>query len=91
VAPCLARTVLGVVGSQTAVSVSVYNLMPENPLNNGLFNTLAPASSTKPSRLMLFLEIIPVCSANYMKPLNTFCGQNILTLMQLVHAVSSTL
>jgi hypothetical protein len=64
-------------GSQTAVSISDYHLMPKNRLNNGLFYISAPASNTKTGGLMLFLEIIRVYSENYMKFLNAFYGQNI--------------
>jgi hypothetical protein len=31
---------------------------------------------TKINWLMLFKEIIVVCSGNHMKPINTLCGQN---------------
>jgi hypothetical protein len=39
----LAGTALGAAGSQTAVSISLYYLMPKNRLNNGLFYISAPA------------------------------------------------
>jgi hypothetical protein len=79
------------VGSQTAVSISVYHLMHKNHLNNGLLYISTPASNTKTGGLMLFLEIIPVYSENYMKSLNTFCGQNILMLLQMVYIVTTVI
>jgi hypothetical protein len=43
-----------VVGSQTAVSISAYHLMPKNSLNNCLVCILAPTSDKKIGGLMLF-------------------------------------
>jgi hypothetical protein len=48
-------------------------------------------SITKISWLMLFKEIIALCSENYTKHINTLCGQNeeLLIVKQVVHIVTT--
>ena len=52
-----------------------------------------PISVMKTSHLMLYVEIIAVCSEIHTKHINTLCGQNVefLSVKLMVHVVTSRL